>query len=61
MANDVPIARLIGFETKDIGDGGATVVLASRPQHANPMGTPHGRILCDIAATVDTVESSIMK
>ena len=48
-ANDVPIARLIGFEAKDIGDGRATVVLAAGPQHANPMGTLHGGVLCDIA------------
>jgi acyl-coenzyme A thioesterase PaaI-like protein len=40
--NDVPIARLIGFEVKDIADGRATVVLAAGPQHANPMGTLHG-------------------
>jgi uncharacterized protein (TIGR00369 family) len=48
-ANDVAVARLIGFEAKDIGDGRATVVLAAGPQHANPMGTLHGGILCDIA------------
>jgi uncharacterized protein (TIGR00369 family) len=47
--NDVPIARLIGFEVKDIADGRATVTLAAGPQHANPMGTLHGGILCDIA------------
>ena len=29
--------------------GGATVRLAAGPQHANPMGTLHGGILCDIA------------
>ena len=48
-ANDVAVARLIGFEAKDIGDGRATAVLAAGPQHANPMGTLHGGILCDIA------------
>jgi uncharacterized protein (TIGR00369 family) len=48
-ANDVPIARLIGFEAKNVADGRATVVLAAGPQHANPMGTLHGGILCDIA------------
>ena len=48
-ANDVAVARLIGFEAKDIADGRATVVLAAGPQHANPMGTLHGGILCDIA------------
>ena len=47
--NDVPVARLIGFEAKGIADGHATVVLAAGPQHANPMGTLHGGILCDIA------------
>jgi uncharacterized protein (TIGR00369 family) len=48
-ANDVPVAHLIGFEAKDIGDGRATVALAAGPQHANPMGTLHGGVLCDIA------------
>src|SRR5258708_8806743 len=47
--NDVPVARLIGFEAKDIAAGRATVVLAVGPQHANPMGTLRGGILCDIA------------
>jgi len=47
--NDVPVARLIGFEAKNVADGRATVVLAAGPQHANPMGTVHGGILCDIA------------
>ena len=48
-ANDVPVARLVGFEARDIVDGRATVVLTAGPQHANPMGTLHGGILCDIA------------
>ncbi len=48
-ANDVPVARLIGFEAKDIANGRATVVLRAGPQHANPVGTLHGGILCDIA------------
>ena len=48
-ANDVPIARLIGFATKEIGEGRAVVTLAAGPQHANPMGTLHGGVLCDIA------------
>src|ERR1700745_2230762 len=48
-ANDIPVARLIGFEAREIADGRATVMLAAGPQHANPMGTLHGGILCDIA------------
>src|SRR5260221_8729063 len=47
--NDVPVARLIGFEAKQVAGGRATVTLAAGPQHANPMGTLHGGILCDIA------------
>ena len=47
--NDVPIARLIGFQAKHIADGHATVTLVAGPQHANPMGTLHGGVLCDIA------------
>jgi uncharacterized protein (TIGR00369 family) len=48
-ANDVPVARLIGFKAKEAVDGRAVVTLAAGPQHANPMGTLHGGILCDIA------------
>lgn len=47
--NNVAVARLIGFEAKEIAVGRATVTLAAGPQHANPMGTLHGGILCDIA------------
>jgi uncharacterized protein (TIGR00369 family) len=43
------VARLIGFEVKEFADGRAVVTLAAGPQHANPMGTLHGGILCDIA------------
>ena len=47
--NDVAVARLIGFEAKEIADGHVVVTLAAGAQHANPMGTLHGGILCDIA------------
>ncbi len=47
--NDVAVARLIGFEAREIGNGRAVVTLAAGQQHANPMGTLHGGILCDIA------------
>jgi uncharacterized protein (TIGR00369 family) len=48
-ANDMPVGRLIGFETREAADGRAVVTLAAGSQHANPMGTLHGGILCDIA------------
>jgi uncharacterized protein (TIGR00369 family) len=48
-ANDMPVGRLIGFETKEAADGRAVVTLLAGLQHTNPMGTLHGGILCDIA------------
>jgi uncharacterized protein (TIGR00369 family) len=48
-ANNVPVARLIGFQAIEITDGRAVATLEAGPQHANPMGTLHGGILCDIA------------
>jgi len=47
--DDMPVGRLIGFEIKEGADGRAVVTLDAGPQHANPMGTLHGGILCDIA------------
>ena len=47
--NDVAAAKLIGWESKRIAEGHAIVTLQAGPQHANPMGTLHGGILCDIA------------
>ena len=47
--NNVPVAGLIGFQAREIAEGRATVTLHAGPRHANPMGTLHGGILCDIA------------
>jgi uncharacterized protein (TIGR00369 family) len=44
-----PIAQLIGFEAQKIAEGHSLITLAAGPQHANPMGTLHGGVLCDIA------------
>jgi uncharacterized protein (TIGR00369 family) len=48
-ASKVPIAELIGFRVEEIGGGRAVALLQSGPQHANPMGTLHGGVLCDLA------------
>jgi len=48
-AGTVPIAALIGFEVRDIAGGRAVGTLQTGPQHANPMGTLHGGVLCDLA------------
>lgn len=44
-----PVARLIGFELTAREPGRAVVTLEATERHANPMGTLHGGILCDIA------------
>ncbi|MGH7713854.1 MAG: PaaI family thioesterase [Gemmatimonadaceae bacterium] len=44
-----PIATLIGFSLTAISPGEVVVEFTAGRQHANPMGTLHGGILCDIA------------
>lgn len=48
LAGKVPIADLIGFQLEETGDGRAVLSLRAGPQHANPMGTLHGGVLCDV-------------
>lgn len=49
LASKPPIAKLIGFEVDQIELGHATALLEAGPQHANPMGTLLGDVLCDVA------------
>jgi uncharacterized protein (TIGR00369 family) len=44
-----PIADLIGFRLAEIGPGRATTEMETARRHANPMGTLHGGIVCDLA------------
>ena len=44
-----PVARLIGFTLTEVEPGRAVVALEADRRHANPLGTVHGGILCDIA------------
>lgn len=44
-----PIATLIGFALTAIEPGQAVIEFEATERHANPMGTLHGGILCDIA------------
>jgi uncharacterized protein (TIGR00369 family) len=44
-----PVAELIGFKLTSVEPGKAVVELDADRRHANPMGTLHGGILCDIA------------
>jgi uncharacterized protein (TIGR00369 family) len=45
----VPIGELLGFRVEDIAGGRSVAVMQAGPQHANPMGTLHGGVLCDLA------------
>jgi uncharacterized protein (TIGR00369 family) len=44
-----PIAKLVGFHLTEYEKGRAVFSFEAGPQHANPMGTLHGGILCDVA------------
>jgi uncharacterized protein (TIGR00369 family) len=44
-----PIARLIGFSLTSVKPGEAVIEFEATEAHANPMGTLHGGVLCDIA------------
>jgi uncharacterized protein (TIGR00369 family) len=61
-----PIGVLLGFDAVDGGHGRAVLRLEAGPRHANPMGTLHGGVLCDLgdaamgyafASTLDEGES----
>ena len=48
LETNPPIAELLGFQLESVGDGEAVVTIEPGPEHANPMGTLHGGVLCDI-------------
>jgi uncharacterized protein (TIGR00369 family) len=61
-----PIGVLLGFDAVDGGRGRAVLRMEVGPRHANPMGTLHGGVLCDLgdaamgyafATTLDEGES----
>ena len=44
-----PVAELVGFKMTAYEIGRSTIDFEAENRHANPMGTLHGGILCDIA------------
>ena len=46
---DPPIGRLIGLRIVSVLSGESHFELDAGPHHANPMGTLHGGVLCDLA------------
>ena len=57
------IAKTLGFRLIDVGPRTATMeLMASTEVHANPMGTIHGGVLCDIAdAAIGTAHATSLK
>jgi uncharacterized protein (TIGR00369 family) len=44
-----PIAELLGMTFVSADGGTAVIALEASERHANPMGTLHGGVLCDLA------------
>ena len=44
-----PVAKLLGMRMVAVEEGRVTFELDAGPQHASPLGTVHGGIVCDIA------------
>ncbi|MDP9280545.1 MAG: PaaI family thioesterase [Chloroflexota bacterium] len=56
-----PVGKLIGFRPTSIETGRAVFELGAGPQHANPMGTLHGGVICDVAdAAMGTAYASTL-
>ncbi|MDX6465706.1 MAG: hypothetical protein QOI27_746 [Gaiellaceae bacterium] len=47
-ADPPPIAKLIGFAMTEIEPGRAVFEMDAGPQHASPLGTLHGGVICDL-------------
>jgi uncharacterized protein (TIGR00369 family) len=57
-----PVARLVGFEMTAIAEGRAVFEMDTGPQHASPLGTAHGGILCDLAdAAMGCAHASLLE
>jgi len=57
-----PIANLIGFKVISIESGKAVIEFEAGEKHANPMGTLHGGVLCDISdAAMGMAYASMLK
>ena len=44
-----PIAQLLGFRIAAVEQGRVDIEMDAGPHHANPMGTLHGGVFCDLA------------
>lgn len=57
-----PLGSLLGIELESMADGESRWHMDARPEHANPMGTLHGGVLCDIGdASLSTAYMSTLE
>ncbi|HEV7639402.1 MAG TPA: PaaI family thioesterase [Gaiellaceae bacterium] len=47
-AEPPPVAKLIGFAMTEVEPGRAVFEMDAGPQHASPLGTMHGGVICDL-------------
>jgi uncharacterized protein (TIGR00369 family) len=47
-AEPPPVAKLIGFAMTDVEPGRAVFEMDAGPQHASPLGSVHGGVICDL-------------
>jgi uncharacterized protein (TIGR00369 family) len=56
-----PVADLIGFRLVEVEAGRAVLEFEAERRHANPMGTLHGGVLCDVAdAAMGIAQASLL-
>lgn len=57
-----PVATLIGFAMTSVEPGRVVFELDAGPQHASPLGTMHGGILCDLVdAAMGCAHASLLE
>lgn len=66
MADDTyptwPLGSVLGIELESMGDGESRWRMEAGPEHANPLGTMHGGVLCDIGdAALSTAYMSTLE
>ena len=60
-ADPPPVAQLIGFEMTHVDPGRVVFELEAGPQHASPLGTVHGGVICDLVdAAMGTSHASLL-
>jgi uncharacterized protein (TIGR00369 family) len=57
-----PVSKLIGFRMVEAEEGLVVFELDAGPQHASPLGTVHGGIICDVAdAALGCAHASLLE